>query len=147
MVGYGRLRGPLATQRLAEIYDQARWFINGFQPSFKLISTIRDGARVRKQCDSPKMPWERLLAAKVLSEAQAQHLQAVYRSLDPIALQVSPAGRMAPPMVGVMTPLIKCRNWGSRTGSRLGYFCPFRNRLFWASLVGVGKHSSSRLPG
>jgi len=38
MVGYGRLRGPLATQRLAELYDQVRWFINGFQPSFKLIS-------------------------------------------------------------------------------------------------------------
>ncbi|MGK9451586.1 transposase, partial [Acidithiobacillus caldus] len=59
---------------------------NGFQPSFKLISKTRDGARVRKQYDSPKTPWERLLAAKVLSEAQSQHLQAVYQSLDPIAL-------------------------------------------------------------
>ena len=86
MVGYGRLRGPLATQRLAELYDQACWFINGFQPSFKLISKTRDGARVRKQYDSPKTPWERLPAAKVLSEAQSQHLQAVYQNLDPIAL-------------------------------------------------------------
>ena len=78
MVGYGRLRRPFATPRLTELYDQARSFIKGFQPSFKLISKTRDGARVRKQYDSPKTPWE---------------------------------------------------------------------QLFWACLVGVGKHGSSRLPG
>lgn len=86
MVGYGRLRGPLATQRLARLYAQTRWFINGFQPSFKLISKTRDGARVRKQYDPPKTPLERLLAANVLSEARSVQIQAVYRSLDPIAL-------------------------------------------------------------
>ena len=86
IVGYGRLRGPLATQLLAGLYAQTRWFINGFQPSFKLISKTREGARVRKQYDNPKTPLERLLAANILSEERSAQLQDHHRSLDPIAL-------------------------------------------------------------
>lgn len=51
MVGYGRLQGQLATQRLAGLYEKARWFINGFQPSFKLISKTREGAKQAKQAE------------------------------------------------------------------------------------------------
>ncbi|MCR1347484.1 hypothetical protein NRY68_17170 [Acidithiobacillus ferrooxidans] len=86
IVGYGRLRGQLATQRLAGLYEQTRWFINGFQPSFKLISKTREGARVRKKYDNPKTPLERLLAANILSEEHSAQLQDHHRSLDPIAL-------------------------------------------------------------
>jgi len=86
MVGYGRLRGSLATQRLAGLYERTRWFINGFQPSFKLISKTREGARVRKKYDDPKTPLERLLAANILREEHSAQLQDHHRSLDPIAL-------------------------------------------------------------
>jgi len=86
IVGYGRLRGQWATQRLAGLYEQTRWFINGFQPSFKRVSRTRDGTRVRKRYDHPKTPLERLLAANILSEERSAQLQEYRRSLDPIAL-------------------------------------------------------------
>ena len=46
LVGYGRLSGLTATQPLAQLYAASRLFINFFQPSFKVKSKARDGARL-----------------------------------------------------------------------------------------------------
>ena len=48
LVGYGRLSGRTETQALAQLYAVSRLYINFFQPSFKLKSKTRDGARVHK---------------------------------------------------------------------------------------------------
>ncbi len=56
LVGYGRLSGVPATQALAELYAVSRLYINFFQPSFKLKSKRRDGARVSKTYYTPKTP-------------------------------------------------------------------------------------------
>ncbi len=53
LVGYGRLSGSEATKALARLYASARLYINFFQPSFKLKSKTRDGARVKKLYHSP----------------------------------------------------------------------------------------------
>ena len=62
LVGYGRLSGAKATKALARLYASSRLYINFFQPSFKLKSKMRDGARVHKIYFTPATPCDRLLA-------------------------------------------------------------------------------------
>ena len=52
MVGYGRLEGVPATTVLGELHDVVRLYVNFFQPSFKLKSKIREGAKVSKTYSS-----------------------------------------------------------------------------------------------
>ena len=61
LVGYGRLSGLAATQALAQLYGASRLYVNFFQPSFKLKSKTRDGARVSKTYHAPATPCDRLL--------------------------------------------------------------------------------------
>ena len=86
MVGYGRLEGIAAAESLARMYDSTRLFVNFFQPSFRLISKERVGARVRKQYDSPQTPCARLLASAHVAEESKDRLRAVLASLDPLRL-------------------------------------------------------------
>ena len=60
LVGYGRLSGAEATKALAQLYVSSRLYINFFQPSFKLKSKTRDGARVHKVYFAPATPCDRL---------------------------------------------------------------------------------------
>ena len=62
LVGYGRLEGAAATVVLADLHKVARLYVNFFQPSFKLKSETRDGARVIKKYHAPATPYEQLLA-------------------------------------------------------------------------------------
>src|SRR6202163_3925579 len=62
MVGYGRLEGVAATTALGELHDVVRLYVNFFQPSFKLKSKMREGAKISKKYYLPATPYERLLA-------------------------------------------------------------------------------------
>ena len=62
LIGYGRLEGLTATAALRRVYEASRLYTNFFQPSFKLKSKYREGARVHKQYELPDMPYRRLLA-------------------------------------------------------------------------------------
>lgn len=86
LVGYGRLSGLAATQALAQLYGASRLYINHFQPSFKLKSKTRDGARVSKKYHAPATPCDRLLASTVVSETVKAELRAQFESLDPVRL-------------------------------------------------------------
>ena len=86
LVGYARLEGLDAAQVLAQLYHVARSYVNFFQPSFKLLSKKREGARVRKRYAPPATPCERLLACERLSEANKQSLRELRESLDPVSL-------------------------------------------------------------
>jgi len=59
---------------------------------------------------------------------------------------LSPAGRMAPPMVGVMAPLESVEN-GVSNGVKIGRFLPLSQPAFWLPLAGAGVHGNSPLPG
>jgi hypothetical protein len=61
LLGYGRLSGLDARNALAQLYASSRLYINFFQPSFKLKSKTRDGARVQVYF-TPATPRDRLLA-------------------------------------------------------------------------------------
>jgi len=61
-------------------------YVNFFQPSMKLVSKTRHGARVHKVYDQAQTPYQRLLASGVLSEAKQRKLAAVYHGLNPMLL-------------------------------------------------------------
>lgn len=86
LVGYGRLSGAEATRALAQLYAASRLYVNFFQPSFKLKSKTRDGARVKKVYYAPATPCERLLAHKELKAATKKKLREQFKSLDPVLL-------------------------------------------------------------
>lgn len=86
LVGYGRLRGLEATETLASLYGVSRLYINFFQPSFKLKSKTRHGARVTKRYEAPLTPLERVLRSASVPEAVKRRLRAQFRSLDPLDL-------------------------------------------------------------
>ncbi len=86
LVGYGRLSGSEATKALAQLYMSSRLYINFFQPSFKLKSKTRDGARVKKVYYAPATPCERLVAHNAVAAAIKEKLTAQFMSLDPVQL-------------------------------------------------------------
>ncbi|HEY4971887.1 MAG TPA: transposase family protein [Steroidobacteraceae bacterium] len=86
LVGYGRLSGLAATRALARLYSASRLYVNFFQPSFKLKSKTRDGARVSKKYHAPATPCDRLLASPCVSEAIKAKLKEQFDGLDPVRL-------------------------------------------------------------
>jgi hypothetical protein len=86
LVGYGRLRGLQATETLASLYEVSRLYINFFQPSFKLKSKTRHGAKVTKRYEAPLTPLERVLRSASIPEATKRRLRAQFRALDPLEL-------------------------------------------------------------
>ena len=86
LVGYGRLSGNEATKVLARLYASARLYINFFQPSFKLKSKTREGARVHKSYFAPATPCDRLLSHDSVLPAIKEKLRAQFKELDPVRL-------------------------------------------------------------
>jgi hypothetical protein len=86
MVGYGRLEGVAATTALGELHDVVRLYVNFFQPSFKLKSKIREGAKVKKAYYLPATPYERLLANERVTNECKEQLRQTFSKLDPIHL-------------------------------------------------------------
>ena len=86
MVGYGRLEGAAATAALGRLHEVARLYVNFFQPSFKLESKSRDGAKVTKKYHTPATPYERLLASDRVTDKCKCELRQVFSTLDPVQL-------------------------------------------------------------
>ena len=86
MVGYGRLEGAEAAAALNKLYTSARLFVNFFQPSFKLLSKTREGAKVVKKYHPPATPCERLLERKDVSDECKRQLRETLTALDPVRL-------------------------------------------------------------
>jgi len=80
------LSGADARNALAQLYASSRLYINFFQPSFKLKSKTRDGARVHKVYFEPATPCDRLLAHDSVEPAIKEKLKAQFNSLDPVRL-------------------------------------------------------------
>ena len=86
LVGYGRLSGRAETQALAQLYAVSRLYVNFFQPSFKLKSKRRDGARVHKTYHPPMTPCDRLLGLSTVTDKTKATLRAQFTALDPVRL-------------------------------------------------------------
>lgn len=86
LVGYRRLEGLAAVGVLGRLYEAARLFVNFFQPSFKLASKTREGARVTKRYHVPATPSARLLESDGIPDEVKDRLRDVAASLDPLRL-------------------------------------------------------------
>lgn len=86
LVGYGRLEGVAAATALSKLHEVARLYVNFFQPSSKLLSKVRQGARVLKRHDVPATPFSRLLVSDRVSAEAKKRLQQVFEALDPVRL-------------------------------------------------------------
>lgn len=85
-VGYDRYATQVSFDRLSRVYDLVRLYINFFQPTMKLVSKTRHGAKVHKLYDTAQTPYQRLLEAGVLAEAKKAELAATYQGLNPVKL-------------------------------------------------------------
>jgi hypothetical protein len=85
-LGYHRYSGPVACQTIAHLFDGVRWYVNMFQPSFKLMSKTRNGARVTKKFHAPQTPCDRLLNDPRVSPESKEYLLANQHEHDPVEL-------------------------------------------------------------
>ena len=86
LVGYGRLEGLAATAALRRLYEISRLYVNFFQPSFKLVSKTRIGARVHKTYDGPMTAYARLQSSTHIVQEAKNRLSRQMARLDPVLL-------------------------------------------------------------
>ena len=84
--GYERFAGLIAGQTLARLFAFVGLYTNFFQPSFKLISKERYGARTQKRYDRPQTPCQRLIDHPAVAEKIKEGLRASGSKLDPLFL-------------------------------------------------------------
>jgi hypothetical protein len=82
-VGYNRYEGEDSRRILSAFYRQLRLLVNFIQPSLKLISKERVGARIRKKYDTAKTPCQRALEHPCISEERKQALREQQASINP----------------------------------------------------------------
>jgi hypothetical protein len=71
---------------LGKLHEIARLYVNFFQPSFKLKSKTRLGAKVSKKYEKPATPYERLLADDRVTSQCKDTLRQIFAVLDPVRL-------------------------------------------------------------
>jgi hypothetical protein len=86
LVGYGRFEGVRSAQALARLYAAARLHTNLVQPSFKLKTKTRVGARMIKRYHDPVSPAARVLAHPDVAEELKNSLRALQAIIDPVLL-------------------------------------------------------------
>jgi hypothetical protein len=86
LVGYDRYISKTAYQSLERLYNIVRLYVNFFQPTMKLLSKTRHGAKVHKIYDTAQTPYQRLLKSGVLKESKKAELEAIYNGLNPVRL-------------------------------------------------------------
>jgi hypothetical protein len=85
-VGYARFSGEIARQALADGYQPLFLLINHVYPSMKLVKKTRVGAKVRKQYDNPRTPYQRLMMDQRVRAAVKEALQCQHETIDILAL-------------------------------------------------------------
>lgn len=86
-VGYQRFDTEPQLRLLDELYAVLDLYTNFFQPSMKLKSKERHGARVTKKYDQARTPYQRLLESSFIPAQTKQELRARYHLLNPAQLK------------------------------------------------------------
>lgn len=87
IVGYDRYEGEDAYEALTALYLPLRRYTNSFQPSVRLVSKQREGAKVTKRYDVAQTPYQRMLATKEVADDVKACLHDDYQRLNPAALR------------------------------------------------------------
>jgi hypothetical protein len=85
LVGYGRFEGLESVRAMNRLYDASRIHTNVLQPSFKLRSKSRIGAKVKKY-HPPIPPANRVLAHEAISSVAKAKLAQLRATADPVVL-------------------------------------------------------------
>jgi len=86
-MGWDRYDSPKALEAMNDLYEnELSLFMNLFQPSVKLIKTVRKGSRKNRIYDRPQTPLDRLLASGYLSKKRGKELKALRERLNPFSL-------------------------------------------------------------
>ena len=86
MIGYDRYEGVRAYTALAAVYEKLRLYVNFFQPSMKLVSKERVGAKVRKKYDKAQTPYQRVLTSSTVDADSKAVLREQMMKLNPVLL-------------------------------------------------------------
>ncbi len=87
LIGWDRYDTPQALQAMNDLYaNELRLFMNLFQPSVKLLKTIRKGSRRTRVYDKPLTPLDRLLSASSAEQEKLLELKALREQLNPFEL-------------------------------------------------------------
>ena len=86
LVGYDRYTSKTAYKCMERLYYCVRLYTNFFQPTMKLLSKTRSGAKVHKVYDTAKTPYQRLLQSGVFREPKQAEMAAIYGGLNPVLL-------------------------------------------------------------
>lgn len=86
LVGYDRYDGLPAMRQLSELYRALQLYVNFYQPSMKLKSKSRDGAKVHRTYSPAQTPLQRLFVSGILPESTQDKLDQLRKSLDPVML-------------------------------------------------------------
>jgi hypothetical protein len=128
LVGYRRLEGLAAAEALSRLYAASRLFVNFFQPSFKLVSKTRLGAKVCKIYHPPETPYAKLLASASVSDEMKDRLRAVAVQLDPLRLleEIRAVQHHLAELAAGLTPHLAPRRDGNLEGFLAGLAAAWR---------------------
>ncbi len=86
VIGHDRYSSKPSYEILNRIYYLLRLYVNFFQPSMKLLSKTRHGAKVYKFYDTALTPYQRVVQSQILSATKRAELYTTYSNLNPIRL-------------------------------------------------------------
>lgn len=86
-LGYQRYDTQEQLIIIKQLLKVVELYVNFFQPSRKLTSKTRIGARVKKSYDEAQTPYQRLLKSGILDQQNQIQLHTLYDSLNPVQLQ------------------------------------------------------------
>lgn len=87
LVGYLRYDTPGEQELLNQIWTLQALIGNHFYPQQKLISKVRDGAKVTKRYDPARTPYARAIAHPAVTPLRRRRLDAQHASFNPAAVQ------------------------------------------------------------
>jgi hypothetical protein len=101
LVGYGRYDTQKQVKQLNALYAIYRLAsrINHFLPVQKLVTKVRDGNKVKKIYDDPKVPYQRVLDSPQVGAKDKRKLRAIHARLDVVDLK-----RQIDAMMDVLQP-------------------------------------------
>jgi hypothetical protein len=85
-VGYARYDTLEEVMCMNALYEVLRLYTNYFLPVMQLKEKIRIGAKVMKQWDQPRTPYQRVMESPQIPAENKQQCQALYETLDPFTL-------------------------------------------------------------
>ena len=87
LIGWDRYETPESVAALNDLYaNELRLYMNLFQPSVKLIRTVRKGSRKVRRYDEPRTPLDRLVDMPGANRQKVEQLFQLRSRLDPFTL-------------------------------------------------------------